>query len=187
MGHCVMHKTYSATWTLNQVAANVIDCVRHSGDRYGTDIVRMPTDKVFDTYDDAIAYIEEVDKHFYDGIAVKYYDYFYVDDNAKIKELRAKIADTVQREKDYIAKHSVKNKKAESIGCRKCGSRLNKELLRSERCPLCNADLRSDTTLERIASFHTKVEEYDKKIKLEQVKRKNKARILWLVKYEYHC
>ena len=75
MGHCIMHNTYPASWTLKQVTDDVVGYVRHSGDRYGTDSVRMPTDKVFDTSDEAEAYIEKVDRHDYDGIAVKYLDF----------------------------------------------------------------------------------------------------------------
>lgn len=187
MGHCIMHNTYPASWTLKQVTDDVVDYVRHSGDRYGTDSVRMPTDKVFDTSDEAEAYIEKVDRHDYDGIAVKYLDFTGVEDSPKIKELRAKIAETVQKQKDYIEAHSVKKQKAAFIGCPSCGSKLNKEKLRGERCPLCNTDLRAASTLERIASFHTKVEEYDKKITQERLKQKKKAKTMWLVKFEYHC
>lgn len=187
MGHCIKHNTYSATWTLQKIEQDVFDYVAHSRDRYGTDRVRMPTDKVFDTYEEAEAYICKIDNGDYDGIAVKFLDFSEVKESARIKELRAKIADTVQKQKEYIAAHSVKKQKAAYIGCRSCGSKLNKEKLRGERCPLCNTDLRADSTLERIDSFKTRVDEYTKKITLEQLKQKKKAKIQWLVKFEYHC
>lgn len=186
MGHCIMHNTYPSTWTLKQVQADVVEYVRHNGDRYGTNSVRVPTEKVFDTHAEAEAYIEKVDRHDYDGIAVKFLDFSNVKDTAKIEGLRAKIRETVQKQNDYIASHSVKKQKAAYIGCSSCGSKLNKEKLRGERCPLCNTDLRAKSTLERIASFHAKVEEYDKKIVQEQLKQKKKAKVMWLVKYEYH-
>lgn len=187
MGHCVKHSTYSATWTLERIAQDVIDYVNHSGDCYGTDYVKMPTDKVFDTYEEAEAYICKIDRGDYDGIAVKYLDFSDVEDSNKIKELRAKIADTVQKQKDYILTHSVKSQKATYIGCRSCGSKLNKEKLKGECCPLCGTDLRATSTLERISSFKTRIDEYNKKIITEQLKLKKKAKIQWLVKFEYHC
>lgn len=187
MGHAVMHNVYPATWTLKQITDDVVEYVRHSGDRYGTDTVRVPTEKVFDTYEDAEAYIEKVDGHDYDGIAVKFLDFTGVEDSQKIKELRAKIAETVQKKNEYIKSHSVHTQKAAYIGCQSCGSKLNKEKLRGERCPLCQHDLRAASTLERILSFDKKVEEYDKKITQEHLKQKKKAKVKWLVKYEYHC
>lgn len=187
MGHCTKHTTYSATWTLERIAQDVIDNVNHNGDCYGTDCVRMPTDEVFDTYEEAEAYICKIDRGDYDGIAVKYLDFTGVEDSNKIKELRARIADTVQKQKEYIAAHSVKLQKAAYIGCHSCGSKLNKERLRGERCPLCDTDLRAVSTLERIGSFKKRIDEYDKKIVQERLKQKKKAKIQWLVKFEYHC
>lgn len=187
MGHAIMHHTYPSTWTLKQVVDDVINYVQHNGDRYGTDRVRMPTEEVFDTYADAEAYISRVDRHDYDGIAVKYLDFTGVEDTPKIKELRAKITETHQKREEYIRTHSVKTQKAAYIGCQSCGSKLNKEKLRGERCPLCSTDLRAASTLERIASFATRIEEYDKKITQERLKQKKKAKVKWLVKFEYHC
>jgi transcription initiation factor IIE alpha subunit len=80
----------------------------------------------------------------------------------------------------------VKNQKAAYIGCPNCGSKLNKERLRSEYCPLCNGDLRAVSTLERIESYKKRIADYEAKIKEERLKRKNKAEIKWLVKFEYH-
>jgi len=187
MGHAIMHHSYPATWTLKQVTDDVMEYVKHNGDRYGTDRVRVPTEQIFDTYQDAEEYIAKVDKHDYDGIAVKYLDFTGVEDSKKITEYRAKIAELVQKKNEYIKAHSVHAQKAAYIGCSCCGSKLNKDRLRGERCPLCCTDLRAASTLERIASFDTRVSEYDKKITQERLKQKKKAKIKWLVKFEYHC
>jgi hypothetical protein len=187
MGHAIEYNTYSATWTMKQIAADVLECVKHQGDHYGTDKVRFPTDKVFDTCEEARKYINANDKGWYDGIAVKFLDFDEVKDSEKIKELRAKIADTIQKKNEYIAAHSVKAQKATYIGCQSCGSKLNKEKLRGERCPLCQHDLRAASTLDRILSFDKRIEEYNKKINQELLKQKKNAKVKWLVKYEYHC
>ena len=187
MGHAIQYHEYPATWSLQKVVDDVLDYVRHSGDRYGTDRLRTPTDTVFESRSDAEAFIDRVDRHDYDGIAVKFLDYSEVKDSKKITELRSKIAETVKKKDEYIKEHSVKNQKAAFIGCSSCLSKLNKEKLRGEHCPLCNTDLRSPSTLERIASFHKRVEEYSAKIEQEQKKEKSKAKVKWLVKFEYHC
>lgn len=187
MGHAINYNTYPATWTMKQITDDILDCVAHQGDQYGTDKVRFPTDKVFDTSEEAREYINAHDNGWYDGIAVKFLSFDGVEASAKVKEYRAKIADTAQKKREYINAHSVKTQKAAYIGCPSCGSRLNKEKLRGESCPLCYTDLRSASTLERIASFDKKVQDYEKKITQEQLKQKKKAKIMWLVKYEYHC
>lgn len=187
MGHAVEYEVYPITYSLKQIVNDVCRIVSHSGDRYGTDSVRMPTEQVFDTRDDAYEYIQENDRYNYDGIAVKFLDFSKVKDSEKIKEFRAKITDTIKKKNDYIKAHSVKAQKAAYIGCQSCGSKLNKEKLRSERCPLCQNDLRAASTLERILSFDKRVEEYENKIKQERLKQKKNASIKWLVKYEYHC
>ena len=187
MGHAVMHNTYPATWTLKQITDDVCETVRRNGDHYGTDRVRISTEKVFDTYDDAMAHIERVDRHDYDGIAVKYLDFEGVEDSKKIKEYRVKIAELVKKKDEYIKAHSVHKQNAAFIGCQTCGSKLNKERLRGERCPLCGTDLRASSTLDRINSFDARVKEIDKKITQERREQKSKAKVRWLVKYEYHC
>lgn len=187
MSHMILHHTYPAKMTLRQIADTVVNYVNTHGDCYGTDSVRMPTEKVFDGYDEAEAYIRSVDKGWYDGIAVKFLDFSDVKATSKVNELREKIRETEQKKKEYIAAHSVKTQKAAYIGCLKCGSKLNREMLRSESCPLCRTDLRSATTLERIASFDNRIKEYNKKITEERLKDKKKAKVTWLVKFEYHC
>lgn len=51
------------------------------------------------------------------------------------------------------------------------------EYLHSEKCSLCNTDLRPESTIE-------KIKWYDKKVKECKEKYKEKY---WLAKVEYHC
>ncbi|NCE98104.1 hypothetical protein [Emergencia sp. 1XD21-10] len=184
--HNILHNTYPVTWSLKQVTADIRDYIEHHGDGYGTEEVRVPTEKVFDTYEMAEEYISQIDKGWYDGIAVKFLDYSEVEDSAKVAELRKKISETLERRKEYINSHSIRNQKAKYIGCHQCGSKLNRELMRGEQCPLCHTDLRAASTLERIASFHKKIYCYNNRIKEEKLKEKKKAKVKWLVKFEYH-
>lgn len=188
MGHCVMHQTYPESWTERKITDDVIECVNSHGDRYGTQSVRFPTTRVFENREAAEAYIEGADRgQFYGGIAVKFLDFSRVEDNKKATELRQKIADTNKKQAEYIEAHSVGKQKVAYIGCRSCGSKLNREKLSGERCPVCHTDLRPASILERIASFQKRINEYDAKLKQEREKDKKKARVQWLVKFEYHC
>lgn len=186
MGHEIVQHTYPGDWTLKQITNEVVNYVQHTGDRYGTDHVRIPTDQIFNSYDEAEAYIKRIDRYDYDGIAVKFLDFTGVADSKKITEYREKIAELARKKTEYIKAHSVHHQKAAYIGCPYCGSKLSKEWLRGEHCPLCSKDLRADSTLERIASFTKRISEIDKKISQERLKQKKKAKVTWLVKFEYH-
>ena len=66
--------------------------------------------------------------------------------------------------------------------------------MRSNKCPLCGNDIRSDTTKKRIKakydallSIRQQIEEENKKLLTKQSKQINNATIRWLVKVEYHC
>ena len=187
MSHAIMREIYPATWTLKKITDDVINFVQTHGDRYGTDRLRVPTERVFDNIDEANAYIDNADKGWYDGIAVKFLDYTGVSATKKITEYEDKITDILQKKKEYIKAHSVHQQKAAYIGCPDCGSKLNKDKLRGEHCPLCGQDLRAESTLERINSFDVRVNELNAKIAEERKKQKAKATVKYLVKYEYHC
>lgn len=186
MGHEIKYRTYPASWSLKQITDDVLSCVSQSGDRYGTSSVRVPTEKVFDSQEEAQSFIEKGDRHWYDGVAVKYMDFTYAEDTEKIKELRAELRDIIRSQGEYIKAHSVHSQKAKFIGCPSCGSKLNKDRLGGEKCPLCWCDLRAASTLERISSFDKRIEKCNEKIVKEQLKRKEKGDVKWLVKFEYH-
>lgn len=186
MGHCVDYTTYPATWSLDEIKRDIIEIVYNSGDGYGTENIRMPTNKIFNSYEDAKNYTYAADKGYYDGIAIKYRNISALADTNIISELRAKRLDIMSKKNKYVEEHSVKKHKASYISCQSCGSKLNKDKLKNERCPLCNTDLRSVSTLERIYAFDKQIDKYHMKIHQEQLKQKDKAPVEWLVKYEYH-
>lgn len=79
----------------------------------------------------------------------------------------------------------AKSFKAQLVGCKKCGSRLNREYLKSNFCPLCGADMRSETELHRIQRLREKAEDAEKKI-IEAKRKSKKGKVYWLVKIEWH-
>lgn len=134
--------------------------------------------------EEAEKWIRAHDKGFYDDHAVRYYDYSRLKDTKKITELKAKAAALAKEKAEYIAKHSVKNLKANLITCPVCGSKLSRERLRTESCPLCYTDLRSKTTLDGIKRYEERTANVWKQVQVEQ--QKGKGEIRWLIKYEYH-
>ena len=80
------------------------------------------------------------------------------DDTEEIKTLRAKIGDMQEKIKKYVEEHSVKTFSAKNIGCKKCGSSLAKDYLKSDICPLCGNDLRAASTIEGETALKQKLE-----------------------------
>ena len=184
--HNILYHTYNENVSKSKIEKDICDYVRNSGDGYGTDRITFYDSTIYDNREKAEEYIRAIDNDFYGGYAVKFYDFSQVKDTPKIEVLKEKIAETIEKKKEFEISHSVKNQKATLIGCSGCGSKLNREKLRSEKCPLCYKDLRADSTLERLASFDNRVKGYREKIEMEQQKAKKKAEVKWLVKFEYH-
>lgn len=62
--------------------------------------------------------------------------------------------------------------------------------IKSNYCPLCNKDIRPESTLARLSNMKAKItkleDDYKKQKRVEDAKKANKAETYWLVKTEYH-
>ena len=77
--------------------------------------------------------------------------------------------------------------KSDFVGCKHCGSKINREYIRSNACPVCRGDMRSDTTQKRLENMRAKVNRLSNDIKDEEKKLAEKhGQVCWLVKFEYH-
>lgn len=186
MSHSINYRTFNSNVSKENITNTICHMVSLSGDGYGTDHISF-TDRIFNDEDAAHEYLNSKAGSFYEGYAAMFYDYSHVPSSSKIKELNEKISEFVSRRKVYIEENSVKKQKAAYIGCPKCGSKLKRELIFANSCPLCHTELRSKTTLDRISSFDARIAACHQKIKEERKKDQKKAEVKWLVKYEYHC
>lgn len=73
----------------------------------------------------------------------------------KTGELEEKKKKLINKLADYEQAHSIKGLKAQYIACPTCGSKLKRELLCDEKCPvpLCRKDLRSESVLRTIEKY----------------------------------
>lgn len=121
------------------------------------------------------------------GIAVKYYDAYNVPETEKIKALRAANTQAYCKYKELASAFHFANAKAEYIGCKNCGSKIARKYLRRNFCPVCNADLRPETTLNRIAALKEKADKSSDTLKAELTKQAMKAKnVRWKIKIEFH-
>lgn len=193
MGHDIKHYTYPQNVDKKQVQANFDNYAAHEGWQEGASGLNSPIrwlDHVCESYDEAMEYIESHDKGWYDQLAVMYKEYPKAVPSKTLENLITRLNCEITKRDDYAKTHSVLSFKAEYIGCPDCGSKLKRALLRSDICPLCRTDMRSKTTLDVLARYDANIKALRKRIDEEKKKleRKNaaQAKIMWLVKIEYH-
>ena len=93
-----------------------------------------------------------------------------------------------QRDK-FEAEHSIHVLAAKLITCTKCDSRIAKDWVEGELCPVCGNDLRSAYIPEQIATYEAKMAELreehaqarDRQVKRAMAKGELNARVTWLV------
>lgn len=148
-------------------------------------------DHVCDNREDAMEYIRSHDRGWYDQLAVKYYDYPKLEPSKTMLGLQERLKAEYEKRAAYAAAHAVSTFKAEYIGCPECGSKLKRTLLKgSNRCPLCGTELRSKTTMETLQRYDANIKDLQARIKDEerkmQEKMRKQAKVMWLIKTEYH-
>lgn len=136
-------------------------------------------------------WIDDHDDGWYDQLAVTYYDYRDVDiSSAKLRDLAKRLHAEQKKAERKESELYPATLTSEFIGCKGCGSRLKRVLLKKNVCPVCGADLRPETTLKSIRSSAEKVKklknEYSLCEKATKEKLKKKVSVRWLVKVEWH-
>ena len=193
MGHNIRHAVYPEDVNKKAVEAEWNERVRHICWEEGSGGLDRPIrwlDHICKDQDEAEEYIKSHDRGWYDQLAVRFREYPKVEPSKTLENLRKRRAAESEKYSAYAKAHSVSSFKAEFIGCPCCGSKLKRELLRSEGCPLCRAELRSKTTIETLGRYSKNMCELDKLIGVEERKLKEmmvkKTTVKWLVKIEYH-
>ena len=83
----------------------------------------------------------------------------------------------------YGQKHSVLTFKAAYVSCPKCMSKLNKEYLKNDKCPVCRSDMRSDTTKATLERYQKKIASLKKEYEEQKKIPKNKKYVLFYEEY----
>lgn len=190
MGHAVEYYTVGKRSSIMKVAEEFAF--------YNTDRGENPTghyhgnmtihdNVVCESYMQAYEKINQWDTGFYSDHAVQYKDKRGLKPTKAMENLKAKM-DKLQADRDaYIEKHSLKERKSEYIGCKRCGSKLSNKYLRGTKCPLCGEELRADYIIDRIKKYDADYKELQKRYETLETNQKGKCPIKWLVKVEVHC
>ena len=153
----------------------------------GFDAIDMRHDTLFGSREDAQAAIEAAA----DPCAVRFKCVAL--DTLEPTVTMNQIADRIRRMSEqrdkYTDEHSIHTLSAKLITCTKCDSRIAKDWVEGEFCPVCGNDLRSPYIPAQIATYNEKIADMEQQIadaRERQVKRalakgEVEARLMWLV------
>lgn len=137
-------------------------------------------------------WIDDHDNGWYDQLAVTYYDYGNIDisSSAKFRDLEKRLHTEQEKAKKKESELYPATLTSEFIGCKSCGSRLKRVLLKKNTCPVCGTDLRPKIILKSLCSSEEKIKKLKNEYSLceqkAKEKMKKKASVRWLVKVEWH-
>lgn len=129
--------------------------------------------------------IEINDRKWYDQLAVRFYEPVHGSagkGEETLKEKRGACMDAFMAKERIIWAQTVK---AEFVGCKACGSRLRRQNIKVNRCPLCGADLRPQTMLKEVEAAKARLVKAEAALK-EYIAKHSKKKVMWLVKIEFH-
>ncbi len=155
--------------------------------------IRWVNKPICENYEEAERYIGEHDCGGYDQLAVRFYDYGKVEPTKTYNTLKERSERLERRYIELRDNIHYKGVKSAYVSCRGCGSKLASTYFGDRiknKCPVCMADLRPESTLQLIENAKENAEKARKDFKAEekklQQKTKSKAKLKWLVKIEYH-
>lgn len=191
MGYEIAHYDYDENIDKKEVESNLNlnACIR--GAEEGVSGLYNPItwhdDLVFESRGKAWEYIDSIDTNSRKQIAVKYKELIPNEHESdtliqKKKELSKLIKEWLELDDNhYFKKHDAPDK----IECSKCGSTINKDYIKMNRCPACSSDLRPKAFIEKVNNLRERSKilggEVDNMIKQESAN----YEIKWLVKVEY--
>lgn len=180
--HNIVTLSYPISMPQSEIMSKVDEYVHSHGSGWGTDCVRFLDGPIQDSESDAQEVLRSNADNHYGGYAVRFYDCASVS-TKETNAIQKQIESIMEKKSTFIKTHSIATLKAAFISCPNCASKLNKSKLNGQKCPLCYADLRSKSILEKIKGYDEKINAlYLKKINIA----KSKAEVKWLVRFEYN-
>lgn len=103
-----------------------------------------------------------------------------------MKTLRERTEREREKKEAYATAHSVHAAKSGFITCPNCGSKLNRTAFKGEKCPLCNTELRSKTTIDTLAGYETNIKKWSKEYKELAGKHEKQVYLNKFVRYSFY-
>lgn len=103
--------------------------------------------------------------------------------NKRLLTLENRLQDEISKRDAYYNAHNVQNLQAKYISCKRCGSKVNKDYIRNNSCPVCRNNMLSDTVQKRLDAFNARIDGLRASIVAEKERRAAKAPTRYLVVY----
>ena len=190
MGHNIERYSYAIGTSKSAIEAELNERVRKITWQEGGHGLYGPIrfiDEVLPDYEAAVEYINQHDKGWYDQLAVKYKNVPHGKTSKKLQDLKTKLSTAYQEYRTLDSVIAAQSFKADYVGCKHCGSKINRTYIKSNFCPICRTDMRSDTVQKKLSSMKAKIDKLNEDIKAEERSLAAKSNeVCWLVKIEYH-
>lgn len=144
---------------------------------------------IYEDYDTAFRKADELERArgSYNDFAIPFYSEIKQELTKQMLNLNKRL-EKLQSDKDeYEEKHSVKTLSSKLITCKHCESKIAKDFLKRESCPVCGEDLRSQYILDRLKKYSEDYRKLSRELRDITKKRSRKGPVKWLVKVEVHC
>lgn len=192
MGHAT---DYIVVDKKKDIMPAAIDFAFYNTDRYenpsgryhnGLDILEGT---IYGDYDEAYKKATELEKArgSYNDFAIPFYSEVKEEPTKQMVNLEKRLEKLKSDKAEYEEKHSVKTLSSKLITCKHCESKIAKDFLRRESCPVCGEDLRSQYILDRIKKYDEDYRNLSRELRDITKKRSRKGPVKWLVKVEVHC
>ena len=129
---------------LDEAVMHITSHIRHEADLEefpnicSRNRIVVKNETVFESFDDAEEYSKSSSNEWrrQHNICLPFKDTSEAKDTKKILDIKKRIEETYDKRDVYINSHHVRDFKAVYIGCRCCGSKINKEYLWDNHCLL---------------------------------------------------
>lgn len=191
MSHNIEYFDYDICKNPKDIEANLANYVRHETWQEGGSMspIRWLKQSPLPDRNAAEQFIKRHDKRWYDCLAVRYKEPVMTQ---AIRDAQKAEAAAWKKYNDLGNEIYVTTLTSEFISCKVCKSKLNRKMLAIPKigipknvCPVCHAELRPKSTLERIDRAKKAAEKASEHT--NEVARKSKnQKVRWLVKIEYY-
>ncbi len=180
MGHCT---DYIVVDNKKDIMGAAQDFAFYNTDRYENPSGRyhrkidVLESTVYEDYDSACTKADElsVTRGSYNDFAIPFYESIKQEPTKQMQNLSKRLEKIIKDKCEYDEKHSIKNLSSKLISCKNCESKLAKDFLKGNKCPVCGKDLRSQYILDRIKKYDDDYKKVNKQL-IEIEQKRNKKR-----------
>lgn len=139
-------------------------------------------DSICKNYDDASASLKTIVNSKYDAFAIRYLKVAKIRRSKELEELEQKYNTVFGELRKLSEMNYVKGLKINYITCKNCGSKLKKEYVYRDYCPLCGECLLPKSYQYKLKRTETKLRQIEEEKRKEEEKlRMESHKVEWLV------